>query len=228
MKKITFILGSLVIFLLAGCSDSGFKRTKSGLLYKIISDGKGPTAKRGEFIKLHFSQKVRDSLLGSSYEQLPINIPVDSIGPSYDPAEIFPLLRKGDSAVIIMMADTLAKRNGGLPPYIRRKDKLTLSLKVLDILPNETASVADQQVEKSRFDKKQQDELERRKPQEIKEIQDYLAKKNIKAEMTSNGVFYEIISRGSGPRADSGKMVTIHYTGYTLDGKFFDSNVDSS
>jgi FKBP-type peptidyl-prolyl cis-trans isomerase len=228
MKKITILIGSMVMLLMAGCSDSGFKRTKSGLLYKIISDNKGPTAKRGEFIKLHFTQKVRDSILGSSYTQVPVNIPVDSTGPTYDPAEIFTLLRKGDSAVIIMMADTLARKNGGLPDYIKRKDKLTLSIKVYDIFPNESASVADQQAEKSKFERKQQEELERRKPQEIKEIQDYLAKNNIKAEMTKNGVFVEIISRGPGPRADSGKMVSVNYSGFTLDGKYFDSNTDSN
>ena len=77
-------------------------------------------------------------------------------------------------------------------------------------------------------DKQKQDEANRRKPEEIKEIQEYLAKKNIKAQQTKSGVFYEIISRGSGPMADSGKIVSIHYTGYTLDGRFFDSNVDET
>lgn len=62
----------------------------------------------------------------------------------------------------------------------------------------------------------------------MKVIQDYLTKNNIKTQQTKNGVFYEIQNPGVGQQADSGKLVSINYTGYTLDGKFFDSNVDSN
>jgi hypothetical protein len=93
MRRLTIILTSLALVFIAGCSDGGFKRTKSGLLYKIISDGKGPVAKKGEFLKLEFQQKLRDSVLGSSYGQMPAFVMVDSVGPIYDPAEVFNLLR---------------------------------------------------------------------------------------------------------------------------------------
>lgn len=228
MRRLTLILTSLALVMIAGCSDSGFKKTRSGLLYKIISNGKGPAAKRGEFIKVEFQQKLRDSVLGSSYGQLPAYVMVDSVGPIYDPAEVFNQLRKGDSAIIIMMGDTLYKKNGGLPDFFKRKDKLMLTIKVLDVFPDEGASMKDKQAAMEQFQKRQEDEANRRKPEEIKAIQDYLAKKNITAQQTKNGVFYEIISKGPGPKADSGKIVSVHYTGYTLDGRYFDSNVDES
>ncbi len=228
MRRLTIILTSLALVFIAGCSDGGFKRTKSGLLYKIISDGKGPVAKKGEFLKLEFQQKLRDSVLGSSYGQMPAFVMVDSVGPIYDPAEVFNQLRKGDSAIVVMMGDTLYKKNGGLPDFFKRKDKLMLTLKVLDIYPDEATSMKERQAEMEKTQKRQEDEANRRKPEEIKEIQDYLAKKNIKAQQTPSGAFYEIISRGPGPKADTGKIVSIHYTGYTLDGRFFDSNVDET
>jgi FKBP-type peptidyl-prolyl cis-trans isomerase len=95
---------------------------------------------------------------------------------------------------------------------------------VLDILANSEALQRDQMEEMAK--QKQKDDV--RKVAEIKEIQEYLAKNNIKAQQTKSGVFYEIQDPGSGPQADSGKVVSINYTGYFLDGKFFDSNVDSS
>jgi FKBP-type peptidyl-prolyl cis-trans isomerase len=156
---------------------------------------------------------------------MPTYARVDSVGPEYNPTEIFPLLRKGDSAVIVIEVDTLMKKNPGqLPPYLKRKDKMVLTIRVLDILANSEALQRDQMEEMAK--QKQKDDV--RKVAEIKEIQEYLAKNNIKAQQTKSGVFYEIQDPGSGPQADSGKVVSINYTGYFLDGKFFDSNVDSS
>ena len=37
-----------------------------------------------------------------------------------------------------------------------------------------------------------------------------------------------ITTHGNGPKADSGKKVSINYTGYDITGKFFDSNIDST
>jgi FKBP-type peptidyl-prolyl cis-trans isomerase len=156
---------------------------------------------------------------------MPTYARVDSVGPEYNPTEVFPLLRKGDSAVIVIEVDTLIKKNPGqLPPYLKRKDKMVLTIRVLDILPTSEALQKDQMEEMAK--QKQKDDV--RKDAEIKEIQQYLAKNNIKAQQTRNGVFYEIQNPGSGEQADSGKVVSINYTGYFLDGKFFDSNIDSS
>src|SRR3989337_248421 len=227
MKQTTTILLSfLLMILLAGCSEKGgFKKTKSGLAYKIISDGKGPLVKKGELLKIHFSNKVHDSLLGTTYGSMPTYAQVDSVGADYNPAEIFPLLRKGDSAVIVLEIDTLLKRNPGqLPPSFKAKDKMVLTIRVLEILPSREAVQQDQMEEMAK--QKQRDDV--RKVDEIKAIQQYLAKNNIKAQQTKNGVFYEIQNPGTGPQADSGKIVAINYTGYLMDGKFFDSNVDSN
>jgi FKBP-type peptidyl-prolyl cis-trans isomerase len=227
MQKSTgILLSTLALIVMLGCSEKGgFKKTRSGLSYKIISDGKGPLVKKGELIKIHFTNKVHDSVLGSTYGSMPTYARVDSVGPEYNPTEVFPLLRKGDSAVIVIEVDTLIKKNPGqLPPYLKRKDKMVLTIRVLDILPTSEALQRDQMEEMAK--QKQKDDV--RKDTEIKEIQQYLAKNNIKAQQTKNGVFYEIQNPGSGQQADSGKVVSINYTGYFLDGKFFDSNVDSS
>ena len=134
MKRTSNLLLSLVtiLFVAEGCSSGGFKKTESGLLYKIVSPGSGPIAKNGEFLKVNYTQKVRDSLISTSNGGLPTYAAVDSVGAVYNPAEVFGKLRKGDSVIIVMLADSLQKKQGMLPPFIRKGDKLTLFIRVID------------------------------------------------------------------------------------------------
>lgn len=215
MKKIPlFVFVSMI--LLGSCTSQEYKKTKSGILYKIISDKKNPVVKKGEFIKVHFVQKVRDSVLYSSEGGMPVYIQVDSARPVYSPTEVFPLLRKGDSAVVVELADTLQKRFGGqLPPFIHKKDKLTIAFKVLDIFPTLEDKTADNEKE-----------LSAEKQREINEVESYLTKNNIKAEKTEKGTYVVVQSEGDGPKVDSGKQVAVRYTGKLLpSGKEFESNM---
>jgi FKBP-type peptidyl-prolyl cis-trans isomerase FkpA len=217
MKTISSCLFMGVALLAASCTNSQFKKTKSGLLYKIYSDGKGPVAKKGEFLKANVIEKIRDSVLYTSYGSVPAYIPVDSPRPTYNPTEIFSLLRKGDSAVVVIMADTLLRRsNGQLPPFIKKKDKIIISFKVTDLFASQDLVMADRQKE-----------LDKQKDKEIKQVQDYLAAHNIQAQKTDLGTFYVVKDPGNGPQVDSGKQVAIRYTGKNMaDDKVFESNMN--
>lgn len=198
-------------------------------MYKIISTDKSqPVVKRGNILKLHFVQKVRDSVLGESFGKMPYYAPVDSVGSVYNPAEVFPLVRKGDSVVVVLMADTLAKKGAQLPPFITRKDKITLSFKIIDVFTSDSLADVDRQAEMTKEQQRVQAEAEATKAKDAKLLEEYIAKNKLQVGKTANGVYYEIQSAGSGPTADSGKMVSIKYTGYTLEGKYFDSNMDST
>lgn len=43
---------------------------------------------------------------------------------------------------------------------------------------------------------------------------------------TTSGLKYVYIEKGSGPQAEAGKTVDVHYTGYLMDGRKFDSSVE--
>lgn len=220
MKKTSILIAGLALLFAAGsCSrGGGFKKTKSGLLYKIIStDEKNPVAKKGEFLKVDYTNKVRDSVMSTSIGALPTYAPVDSVGPVYNALEVFPKLRKGDSVVIVMLADSLEKKQGPLPPFINKKDKITLTLKVLDILKTEQDVRKDQEVL-----------IGQKKTDEIKDIEKYLDDKKIKAQKTDKGVFVVIDQQGTGPKVDSGKTVHVMYKGQTFEGKVFDTNTDTT
>src|ERR1700733_7938359 len=149
MKKIrVYLFVFSVLIIAAACNNSGYKKTKSGLLYKIISTGVGPVAKRGQFLKINFVQRIRDSVWFNSNSGVPFYPPVDSVGPIYSASEIFPMLRKGDSAVVVLLADSIVKRNKQqLPPPIKKKDRIIISFKVLDILPNQALVMQDKMME---------------------------------------------------------------------------------
>jgi FKBP-type peptidyl-prolyl cis-trans isomerase len=230
MKKTTLLLSALALLLLStasACKTGGFKKTKSGLMYKIISTGSGPLAKRGDVIKIQFIQKLKDSVLANSYEQMPYYQKVDSVGPVYHPQEIFGMLRKGDSAVIILLADTLKAKQGMLPDFIHPGDKLTLAIKVVDLFHVDSLAQKDQMAEMQKAQLKQQQKTESLKGPKTKEIEDYLAKNNIKYQKGAQGTFVEVKEPGTGMQVDSGKSVSVRYTGKLFPTmKVFETNME--
>ena len=220
MKQInSFLFALLGILLLVSCDNHGLNKTKSGLLYKIISDGKNPVVKRGQFIKLNFSQKIsgtKDSVLFTSDSSLPAYVPIDSVpSNSYSPVEIFSLLRKGDSAVVIQLADSIQKKSGQpLPPFIHKKDKIILTLRVEDVFDNEGLVKKDRDSLLVGFHAK-----------ETQQVENFLKEHNIQATKTEKGTFVEIKNPGQGPIIDSGKQVSVIYTGKLFpSGKMFETN----
>ena len=217
MKTISsYLWVSLVLLGAISCTNSDFKKTKSGLLYKIYSDGKGPTAKRGEFLKGQITEKIRDSILFATYGSLPFYARIDSTGPTYNPGEIFTMLRKGDSAVIVLLADTIQHKSGGqLPPFMKKKDKVIITIKVTDIFASQDLLMADRA-----------QELSKEKDREVKDVESYLAKNNIQAQKSTLGAYYVVETPGDGPKVDSGKQVSVRYTGKLFpSGKVFQSNM---
>lgn len=204
MTKITSLLLAVAAFaMLAACNTSGYKQTPSGIRYRIISTGDGPLVKKGEILKFNYAQKLNDSSLFNSFNSLPTYAKVDSVGSVYSPIEVFPFLRKGDSVVIVQLADTIMKRMPpGQPSPLKKGDKITLTLKILDILKGDEMAQADQMKE-----------LKTESDREAGTIQRYLTSKNITTEKTPKGVYVSVQSPGDGPAVDSGKYVSVMYTG---------------
>jgi FKBP-type peptidyl-prolyl cis-trans isomerase FkpA len=215
--KQLFLLASIIL-LFNACSES-FQKTKSGLVYKIIpGKKKGAQVKPGAVIKFHVLVTQKDSVTYNSYGKIPAFAMVDSTARNYDVTEIFPKLRVGDSAVVVQMIDTLVKSQGGqMPPGMKKGDKITIKLRVLDLYSDIPTAQAN-------YNK----EIELQKERDIKEVEVYLKSKNINAIKTSAGAYVEIISKGEGALPDSGKQVSLKYTGTNLKGDKFDSNVDPS
>jgi FKBP-type peptidyl-prolyl cis-trans isomerase FkpA len=220
MKKISiYLFISSVLILAMACNNQGFKKTKSGLMYKIISNGQGEPAKKGQFLKINFVQRIRDSVWFNSATGVPFYPPVDSVGPIYSASEIFTMLRKGDSAVVVLLADSIMRKNKQpLPPPIKKKDKIMISFKVLDVFANQGLVMQDKM-----------NESQKERGKEIKAVEDYLASNKINTQKTAKGTYVEIESLGDGLKVDSGKQVSVRYTGKLFpSGKVFESNMNDT
>jgi FKBP-type peptidyl-prolyl cis-trans isomerase FkpA len=239
MKKQSFyFLGVLTVaagLAFSSCkSNVDFKKTKSGLMYKVFGNSKDSVVKAGNIMKLNFTIKVgsSDSVLQTSVGKSPLFFPVEpnAGADSYSPVEVFSLLRKGDSAVIVQMVDTMMKKSQGgpVPPFFKKGDKLITIVKVLDVFTSQEAATKDREAENNKEMARQQKEVEDDLVKGDADMAKYLADKGIKAVKTGKGTYVEIKEPGTGMQADSGKYVTVRYEGKRLaDGKVFESTMDA-
>ncbi len=247
MKKANRLLLLLLpVAVMISCNNLDFKRTKSGVLYKIISSGnsKDSLAKPGEVVKFNVISKLNDSVLYTSYDKMPGFLRVANPNEAgYSPAEVFPLLRKGDSVVIVTLADSLINKGqaGQLPPGTKKGDRFTATFKILEVFKNDSLARSDYDAEMKKDEpRRQKEEAEQQAKAEVQQreelnkeiaeaktsgevdkelnaMQTYLASKKINAQKTGMGVYVDIKQQGDGPAADSGKVVTVKYTGKKLE-----------
>ena len=227
---------------LVSCGRLDYQRSKSGLIYKIIpSNEKDSVAKEGDWLKLHFVQKINDSVVQTSFGRMPAYariMPGQIV--EYSPLEILTKLKKGDSAVVVLLLDSMLKKGvmQQLPPNLSKEDRISYNFKILEVFRDDSLYKLDEARERE-LDapkaKKEQEEAmakmkeemlaQRQKEEEemeksgeadrgIKAMQEYLAGNNISnARMMGKGTFVVVDREGSGEQAGSGKFVKINYVG---------------
>ena len=245
MKTVYYSLVMIAtLAMAASCNNVSYQKAKSGMLYKIISsNSKDSIVKEGQWLKLNFTQKLNDSVMQTSYGKMPVYAQVASNPANqYNPAELFHLLRKGDSVLTVVMTDSLLTKGivQELPPFMKKGDRITTSFKVIEIFKNDSLYQADATIEgekdkprqmkeqeeqmakmkKEMREQKQKDELEMEKSGEaakgVQEMEAFLKAKNIAAQKTGKGTFVTIQQQGTGPQAEDGKYVTVKYNGKHL------------
>ena len=247
MKHNIYLLLILTaIVIVAGCNRLDYKKTKTGLLYKVISSGntKDSVAKEGDYLKFNYISKLNDSVLYNSYGKMPgyFKVSPQAQGGEYNPVEIFGMLKKGDSAVTVQLVDTFLKRGlaSQMPPTAKKGDRIITTFKVLEVfktedrvrvdydaemqkdMPRQQKEMAEQMEKdrKLRIEQADKEEEELRKSgeidKEIKAMETYLASRKISAQKTGKGTFVLIKEPGSGVQANQGDTVTVKYTGRIL------------
>lgn len=232
MRKLTALpCIVLSLFLLAGC-DTGYKRMDSGLQYKIVESGSDEVSTAGSTVKLHYEQVLHDTVIGSTFGKLPFYkalIP-GTIFP-YDPFEVLTKgVRAGDSIIVIQRMDSLLKKGKleKLPSHLKPEDEMIIRIRILKVFPFQImrAGYVDSLITADK-------ETERRRLDSVesilgpKRVEEYLRKKNILASVNATGTYVEVIGAGEGPRADSGRKVSLKYKVSSLQGKVFDTNMDT-
>jgi FKBP-type peptidyl-prolyl cis-trans isomerase FkpA len=209
---------SFAVFGQAPIPPKGFKRTETGLQYKFHVDKEGTIAKKGDVLKLHFALKTeKDSVLRSTFKEgNPAELPLRE-GPFKGSLEEgLMMMSAGDSATFLINADSLFAKMfyQPLPPFIRPGSSVGFVIKLLKVQSEEE------------YRKEQEKLAAEMVAKEDKTIQEYMTKNNLKGTKTASGLYYVQTKPGTGAKAESGKTVSVHYTGKLLNGTKFDSSVD--
>jgi FKBP-type peptidyl-prolyl cis-trans isomerase len=167
--------------------------------------------------------------------------PLDSASTPLQYFKILKQLKKGDSLVIRELTDTAYKvpnPDNPMPPFMKKGKYIYTYIKLVNIFENKEQSDASEKAEyilaKPGIYKKQIEQVEKglatKKAQldaEIRVIETFLTKNNIKATKTKWGTYIAITTEGTGNTISNNDIAVVNYTGRTLDsGKVFDSNID--
>jgi FKBP-type peptidyl-prolyl cis-trans isomerase len=226
-----------------GCNKGGdFKKTH-GLEYKVVKAGTGRMAKLGDVVEFHIianvdtldptTKKTNSLEVGNTYKQGRAAMTrVQEIKQSGQFQSLFPMLKAGDSAIVHISCDTLLQsippeQRMRVPSWLKAGNRIVINLKMVSVMSEDEAKKA-QQAEQQKMQDEAKAKAEQQMPIDDKILQDYFAKNNIKAQKTASGLYYTIQKPGSGEQIAANQTVSVKYTGKTLDGKAFDSNIDTT
>jgi FKBP-type peptidyl-prolyl cis-trans isomerase len=215
--KATLTVGAVA--LLAACGNYDYKKTKSGVMYKIVSRGTEPV-KPGQWLKVHYKGSIGDSVMFDTYNAMPAFGMYDTSAKDvHDFLDFLGEMKVGDSAVFVRSVDTLQKRGYLMYNDVFKKGATIKGyITILKVYPNRDAMQKDQLAESDKM-----------KSAQIVALEEFLKKENVTGYIkTPKGAFVKIETEGTGLKADSGNAVTVSYTGKLKNGNVFDSNTDSA
>ena len=224
MKHLILAVACVALLSVVACK-ANYDKTKSGLVYRIVSSKGGEPVKAGEFVKFNVEFRLstpKDTVLNSTYGKFPGYSKIDTGAQvAYSFFEIMPKCKVGDSVEFSISVDTLEKRKmiPGYNTLFVRNGVIKGTLTILKTFSKE-------ELVKTDYDA----EADKMKSKEIASLQDYITKKGAKTTKTKSGVFVEIDQPGdTSVMAAPGKQVSIMYKGYLQDGgKVFDTNMDTT
>jgi FKBP-type peptidyl-prolyl cis-trans isomerase len=199
---------------------------KDGIEYTYVKEG-NEKAPNGEFLLYNLQITTgSDSVIYSTIEEpfpgyLMVN---DSMPISNGMDEIFLGLRKGDSIAFESTAKIIF--GGNFPPFMKEDDLVKVRLGAFEIM-NEEAIQAYFEKVMAAEDGKKAEKAKERILEEDKIIQDYIKEKGLTAKKTESGLYYVIEEEGTGEAVSPGTTMLVNYAGYLIDGKLFDTSIES-
>ncbi|HUC80194.1 MAG TPA: FKBP-type peptidyl-prolyl cis-trans isomerase [Flavisolibacter sp.] len=225
---------ALLGLLITACKNTDYKKTKDGNPYKVYGSGKGDKILPGNIIRFHRTDRLGDSLLGTSYGGPAQFLPIPK-----DTAQLAQLsfildATKGDSILLIQPVDSIIAKNPMAANdsfLVKNKGKeIRTFIKIVEVFKDEATARAVMEQEQSDMQKKQMaeamnsPEVKAQKAKDEAAIDAYLKSNNITAKKTELGTYVQTLSPGNGQRPKDGQFAMVRYTGKDLTGKEFDSN----
>lgn len=211
----SFIVLLVFTFAIQSCQRyKGYSKTKTGIYYKLLYIGNEVAPpKISDFVTVNISYATsEDSVFFKGARTFQLT------QPDFDGAidECFLMLSEKDSASFIIDAEDFFTKTlqTQLPKFLQKNKKIKIGLKMEEI---RTAK-----------------QYEREKQEFLKWIEDFgeyekllltkfIKEEKIAAEPNEDGMYFISLKEGTGKPVESGDIVTVHYEGRFLNGKFFDS-----
>ena len=120
-------------FLEKAAAEPGAKKTSSGLIYKEITPGTGPTPKESDKVKVHYKGTLSDGTeFDSSYKRNePATFPLKGVIKCW--TEGLQLMKVGGKSKLVCPSD-IAYGNSGRPPLIQPGAPLVFEVELLEIV----------------------------------------------------------------------------------------------
>jgi len=220
------LMMSATVFTSCNNATGKWQTTKDGLKYKFYVQNKdGNTPAEGDYVTVEMIYRTPDStLFNSSKLPQPMELPMVKSVHQADIYEGLALMHVGDSATFECNADSVFQklfRFKTVPPKLKDVKTIFFDVKLVKLTSKEEKMKETQEAQKI-----QQQEMIKNKAEEAGKLQKYLTDNNITVAPTADSLFIVVTKKGNGPKPQKGDKVTVHYTGYLLDGTKFDSSVD--
>jgi len=120
-------------FLEKAAAEPGAKKTASGLIYKELTPGSGPTPKESDKVKVNYKGTLTDGTeFDSSYKRNePATFPLKGVIKCW--TEALQLMKVGGKAKLVCPSD-IAYGNSGRPPLIKPGAPLVFEVELLEIV----------------------------------------------------------------------------------------------
>lgn len=219
--KITKLLMGLLLVLCLACSKE--KETPSGLKFTVVKAGDGVTVKPGEVLVFNFIFKdSKDSVWRDTYEMdfPPYAVIPDTVMiPNEDGmTQMLRMLSKGDSVKLDIHIKDFFKDivRSPMPPNFDSTLVFTYRIKAENVMSQDSFATYQREF----YAKKEKEQVTK----DELAIDAYLTKNNLSAVKTESGLRYVITQAGTGENGQPGQVASVIYSGYTLEGEYFDSN----
>jgi FKBP-type peptidyl-prolyl cis-trans isomerase FkpA/FKBP-type peptidyl-prolyl cis-trans isomerase FklB len=120
-------------YLAKAAAESGAKKTDSGIVYSVITPGKGEVPKAGDQVKVHYTGKLIDGTVFDSSVQrgTPATFPLTGVIKCW--TEGLQLMKVGEKATLVCPSD-IAYGDQGRPPMIKPGATLVFEVELIEIV----------------------------------------------------------------------------------------------
>lgn len=231
MKNKQYIQQTLIaitlICSLGACENCLFKKTTTGLQYRVVHKCDGPRPQNGEimFLDMLYKTEGGETVFNSAEQDIPIAVQYcDSVYQKDGGLkEAISMLQKGDSTIFKLSAKALLGHGFeqiAAQHKLAENSTLFLHLSVKNIM-SEKAFRMWEEKQHNIMQEKAKQQLQK----DVEAIDSYLQENKITAHATTSGLRYVIDKPGQGPSLKPGNTVKVNYTGQTLDGQIFDTSL---